>query len=317
MLRRIGSLRPAALPAVIVAVALIRPLDVVAHGDVHDQIVLLSKALEADPHNAILLLRRADLHRLDEDWEAALADCEASAAAAPGDPGPDWVRGRIHLAAGRATEAEASLTRFLMRRPEHVAARVERAVARTRLGRSEDAVADYSRAISLAQAPDPDWYLQRSRLLSAMVPPRLQEATRGLDEGIRKLGPLVVFEDAAADLEVSQGRFEAALQRIDRCARRAGRNERWHLRRGEILAQAGRTPEARAAFEDARSAILRLAPALRRTPAAAELEARLDRAQRALGLPADHPPDPVGAAAKPDCSLPPEPRTPTDSFSQP
>jgi hypothetical protein len=89
-----------------------------------------------------------------------------------------------------------------------------------------------------------------------------------------KIGPVPSLELAALDLEVSLGRHEDALRRIDRLIATSPRNETWVARRGELLAGAGHDEEARQAY----AAALRLIgerPADRRPAPTVALERRL------------------------------------------
>jgi tetratricopeptide (TPR) repeat protein len=101
------------------------------------------------------------------------------------------------------------------------------------------------------------------------------KALEGIEEGIARLGPLVVLQSTALDLEVQLRRYDNALARLDRIASQARRQESWLARRGDILRQAGRPEEAQAAFALALAAIDKLAPAQRNVPAIQDLRTRL------------------------------------------
>ena len=73
--------------------------------------------------------------------------------------------------------------------------------------------------------------------------------------------------------ELSRGRYERALERLERIAAQSPRKEPWLIRRGEILEQAGRTDEARAAYAGALEAIESLPSTRRWNRAAQRLEA--------------------------------------------
>ena len=101
----------------------------------------------------------------------------------------------------------------------------------------------------------------------------IQERT-GLDEGINKLGPLVTLELAAIDLELRRDNYDAALARLDVITAQSERKEMWLVRRGEILSAAGRSEEAREAFNAALTAIDSLPPARRQSKAITALQLR-------------------------------------------
>jgi predicted negative regulator of RcsB-dependent stress response len=102
----------------------------------------------------------------------------------------------------------------------------------------------------------------------------------GLDEGIKRLGPLVTLQLTAIDLELRRRNYNAALARLDEITSQSDRKETWLVRRGEILKLAGRQEEARAAFNAALVAIESLPPQRRQSRAVTTLQLR---ARSALG----------------------------------
>ncbi len=94
----------------------------------------------------------------------------------------------------------------------------------------------------------------------------------GLDEGIARLGPLVTLHSLALDIELRERRRDAALARIERLLGFFPSQEQWLIKRGEILAEAGRVTEARDSIHAGLKAIDSLPPDRRRAKAALELE---------------------------------------------
>ena len=103
-------------------------------------------------------------------------------------------------------------------------------------------------------------------------------ALQGLDEGLERLGQPITLLLYAIDLELELGRHDAALARLDRIASRADRKETWLVRRGEILEQAGRPAEARAAYVAAIEAVQALPATRRGTRAVSRLQTRAEEA---------------------------------------
>lgn len=270
-------MRPArvvpALGAIAFAFAL--PSAAGAHGAVHEQIAVVTRQIALHPTAASLYLKRAELHRFHRDWDAALADFDRCLRLVPGLPIVDFLRGRTLFEAGRPAAARPALDRFISAEPDHGEAFVVRARALAGLGEADAAVRDYTAALERIVEPRPDVYVERARVLAHLEPGRLDEALAGLDEGIRRLGPLIALERPAIDLELAEGRYDAALARVERIAAQADRPEVWLARRGEILRQAGRADEARRAFAAALAAIERSGGRRKRSPATAGLETRL------------------------------------------
>ena len=126
-------------------------------------------------------------------------------------------------------------------------------------------------------------YVERAQALGAAGGTHVDEALRGLDDGIRNLGPIVTLQLATIDLEVKAGRLDAALTRVDKAMAQAPRKEVWLGRRGDILRQAGRNQEAAAAYAAALQSLETLPAARRAVPAMAELEKRIRKSLAEVG----------------------------------
>lgn len=260
----------------IAALALAVAASVLAHGTLDEQIQAVTAQIAQDPSAAPLYLRRGELHRIHEDWDAALADYERAAALAPVDDTIDFLRGRALLQAGAPAPARMALDRYLARHPDHAEALITRARALRALAQFRAAAADYTRAIERLPRPDPDHYLERARIQVAAR--EVKAALAGLDAGIARLGPVPALQLFAIELELKRGRVDAALARLDTVAAQSPRQETWLARRGDILAQAGRRTEARSAYAAALAAIEALPAGARQTKAVIDLEGQVRNA---------------------------------------
>jgi tetratricopeptide (TPR) repeat protein len=271
---------------------------VTAHPEIDQQIADASVQIEADPRNAQLYIRRGELHRIHRQWRAAEKDYRFARKLQPDLAVVDYFIGNLRLEMDRPRQAKKRLDRFLEQQPDHAKARIARARAWVSLGRPLEAAADYSRAIDAYgadQRPDPAHYLGRARALVDAGSEHVDEAVRGLDEGLERLGRPVTLQLYAIELEAGRGRHDAALARLDQIASQADRKETWLVRRGEILESAGRDDEARDAYAAALEAIASL-PATRRGNRAmhrlhAQAEASLERLAASPGSQSADPDD--------------------------
>jgi tetratricopeptide (TPR) repeat protein len=269
--------------ALLAAGAGIVPALALAHGDLHDQIANMDRQIAAQPQSAALYLRRAELHRIHREWDAADLDYAKVLALEPKHPEAAWLRARAWLEAGKSAVALPELDRYIAQFPDHASARLTRARALVAAGRNVQAAADYEAALERLPEPEPDYYLeQRNAQQAAGLSPAAQLA--GIEKGLRRLGPVPSLEDAALDVEVRAKQWEAALARLDRQAAMAARKERWHYRRGLVLAQADRSQHAAAAFRASLEAIDRLPPALRSPRATAVLAEQVGQELKKLGV---------------------------------
>lgn len=246
-----------------------------AHGDLHERILDLTAHIRQSPGKGELYFQRAELHRRHGSAAEALADYDQAARLAPELPDLDLGRGQTFLAAGKTAESLQALDRFLLSHPGHVPAHVARAAAHTQAGHHLAAAEDYNRAIQNARPPEPEYYLARAKALAAAGQGHIDIALTGLEEGLARVGKVLTLELLAVDLEISMKRYEAAIERIERLRKQAGRQEFWLERRGDILQQAGRPKEARLSYQAAFEAIQSRSGRLRATGAAKEIEERL------------------------------------------
>lgn len=246
-----------------------------AHDEPDEQIERLSRKIEGHSIDAELFLARGGLYRMQGHWEAALADFDRAAQLDPHNSAIDFHRGRLYFEAGTYKAAREILDRFLAEHPADVQALMTRARCLRQLGQPLLAASDYSRALAQIAHPAPVLFLERADALAAAGNQHLDAAIAGLDEGIARLGPVVVLQSRAADLEIQAHRYGAVLGRIDHILSAMPRKERWLARRGDVLEQAGRTDEAHASYAEALVAIERLPGHLGKTPAVQELAADL------------------------------------------
>jgi tetratricopeptide (TPR) repeat protein len=80
-----------------------------AHGPLEEQIEKVTAEIARDPTNTQLYVRRGELRRVHEEWDAALADYRRASVLAPADDRIDFLRGRALQEAGRPAQAKAAL----------------------------------------------------------------------------------------------------------------------------------------------------------------------------------------------------------------
>jgi len=258
------------LTGVVILLTLLSPF-ARAHEGLHEQIEAVTVKIRRDPKNASLYLQRGELHRLHRDWRRAVADYDRAGRLQPNLTIVDLGRGKMLFESRRLQHAKVVLDRFLSRQPDHVEGFITRARVLAKMGDRVEAAQDFTQA--LTSTPEPELYLERAQVL-AEDERHIEEALRGLDEGIHRLAPLVTLQLLAIDLESRRKNYDAALSRLDLIAAQSERKEMWLVRRAEILRNAGRIYEARATFKAALVAIEALPPDRRQNRAVTALQLR-------------------------------------------
>lgn len=213
----------------------------VAHPGPHHEIELVTEKLKFSPDDIRLLVQRGFLYRLEENLDASLRDLDRALALAPNDAAVGMHRGLTLSAMGRDEDAERQLTQVALSSESSVVYS-ERGKIRARNGRREEAIADFDKALALD--PDVDLYLERARLLESIG--RLDDASKGLYDALKELGPAVVLIDAAIDIEIKRQSFDSALKLIDEQIARLPVRTEWYLRRASVLEISGRAADAAA-----------------------------------------------------------------------
>lgn len=252
------------------------------HGDMHLQIQEVTQTLEKQPRNASLYVKRADLYRAHGDFDSANADLDRAAALEPRMELLSLARGRLFYEANWPRSSKMALDSFIRSHTNHVEALALRARCLVKMGLRLDGVKDYSLAIAFANEAQPELYLERAQALNDEGAGYYAEAVKGLEDGMKKMGPLVTLQLYAIDLEVKQKDYDSALARLEKAAAASPRKETWLARKGEILQSAGRPGLARDAFQAALKAIGQLPDTRRNVPAMLELEKRIQAVLQAI-----------------------------------
>ncbi|MCI0417107.1 tetratricopeptide repeat protein [bacterium] len=244
------------------------------HDELAEQVQAITLKIRQEPKRADLYFQRGELYRADGHWKQAELDYLRARKLAPNVAAADLGLGLVYLSTNKLNESKNAFDRFLQQYPENAEARVARGHVFRKLNQPMLAVDDYSKA--LAQRPDPEIYIERAKLLAEQN--MLQDALKGLNDGIERLGPVVTLELYAIDLELLLKHYEEALQRIDRIAEQSERKETWLARKGDILFLASRTEEARESYLLALEAIQGLPQSRKNNRYTRELEAKIRHA---------------------------------------
>lgn len=242
-----------------------------AHPELEDALARINAQISAAPSDADLYLTRGELYAQHADATQAEANFLRAAELNPDLPRLDQVRAKLALDRREFREAVVLTDRALARDGNDNIARIYRARAYTALNDRPAALADFQAAFSRLKSVRPELLLE----YSSVLPPT--DAVTRLDEAIAQTGPVPALLFRVLELELSLGRTEAALQRIDRITATSERREIWLKRRGDILAAVGRTREAAAAYVAARAALATLPAWLRESPETANLSTELER----------------------------------------
>ena len=195
-----------------------------------------------------LLLQRADLHRRQSVWDAALLDYQSVASLEPNNIDMAFGRAQLHLDQQQFLKAIEWSTRALHLEPAVTYGRFLHARALLGVGDYDSAATVYSSAMNKLINPRPEHFIELAQIVSADLsnPNSQSNAIAILDNGIEELGNLISLNEFAYELELNAEEREAALLRIDKVLSHNGSLLNWRMQRGELLLELGQLTDARA-----------------------------------------------------------------------
>lgn len=214
-----------------------------AHGDDQVMIEALTEQLLKAPE-AELYLRRGELHRHLQAWEKADTDFVSAGRLDPALVLVDYFRARALLEAGAPARALPLVERYLEKAPDEPEGHFLHGDILAALGRHDEGASQYAEGIRRAPSPRPEHFLRRARFLAAAPAAEPDRIVAAIDEGLKRLGPVIALVDFAIAVELERRNPDGAIARIDQLLTHVPRRERWLARRGEILANCGRRDEA-------------------------------------------------------------------------
>jgi len=180
------------------------------HPDLLVQIDALTAQLGETPDNVALLLKRGDLYRRHQDYEAAATDFDQVAALDPGDPSLDFYRARLEQDTGNPQAADQLFSRYLQLRPGHAKAWKLRGEAGLALGDPLRAAGYFEKAIILTPNPSPELFRLQAMALMAAGEPQWPAAMDSVDLGLERVTVEVTLLGLGTDLSLAQGQTDRA-----------------------------------------------------------------------------------------------------------
>jgi Flp pilus assembly protein TadD len=257
------------------------------HGAYHDVVAELNGRLLATPGDCDLRMKLAAAHVDHGEWQPCLDEIARIEKLAPGRHATGVFMGRSLAGLGRSEEALTVLDAYLAQAPGDQFALVARARVRLKLGQVAGGLEDYRAA--LTNPATAELYVETCEALR-----RNGEGKAALsvaEEGLKacKADPAILL--CAVECAAEVGEVDAALVHLDQLQRVWPRPEPWMQRRAELLTEAGRAAEARAAWRTLHDHLLALPNLERAQPFLVET---LGTCRSALGIEA-----PVGVVAPP------------------
>jgi len=236
-----------------------------AHSDHDVEIDQLGHQLEessaTDTDALSLLLRRADLHRQQAHWQAALADYRAVERIQVDNQRMLLGTAQLYMDQREFLAASQWSERLLSIESDHIQALLVQARAQTGLGNPQRATDTFARAIKLMETPTPEHFLEHAQIvLQTSKENAAAEAIAIVDAGASRLGHPVSLHSFALERELEQGQELAAVERIEKVLARYPVLLLWQLHKAELLLSLQRADEACLTLKNVENKLQQLPP---------------------------------------------------------
>lgn len=201
-----------------------------AHPDIVIQIEGLTEQLDKAPDNVELLLKRGDLYRRHQDYDAAKADFDRVLVISPGEPLLDFYRGRLQQETGYPERADILLQRYLEQFPDH--AKAWKLHAEVKLSLSDPVLAGdfFQQAIELSDSPSPELYRLLIMSQIAAGESREAEAMSSADDALNAYGFDVSILGLGVDMALASGQVGRAKDLISQLPAGLMKLDQWNQR---------------------------------------------------------------------------------------
>lgn len=244
-----------------------------AHLDIDLQIESLDQEIASDMDNAQLYLKRAELQRRHSAWELALQDYAKAEEYGTATNTINFYRGRMYRESGQSNIALPLLNDVLEQEPNHIFALVERAKIASHP--KTQAIADLDLAITLSEQPSPDLFLSRAKLMLADENSNFQDITKGIQQGVEQLGPIVSLIEFGVTSAEAQQEWAAALTMLNELPDILTQSPTWLYKQGQLQENLNENEAAQETYQQALQKINELPASRSNSPAFVELKQQI------------------------------------------
>lgn len=203
-----------------------------AHPGSHEQLRRLSLAIEQQPAEQGLYLKRGALYLASESLQEAAADFTHAEALGPAVlVAYDWAL--YYHQTGNLQRAHTYLNQYLKQFPRSAQAYQARARVALSLKDYPLAAADLQRHIELHPQPHPGSYIAAANILQEIG--QNEEALQLIDSGLNNLGLTPQLQRKAVALEMNRGDLKAAISRLETLRIPLKDNPNWKFEMAELL----------------------------------------------------------------------------------
>ncbi|PHN04753.1 tetratricopeptide repeat protein [Flavilitoribacter nigricans] len=206
-----------------------------AHGDLHEQIQQVTKAIEERPDSAYLYFKRGKLYFHHEDFRECLADLQRAQSLGHHDLIQQLIFAKAHHQLGQPELALSYIDLILADHPHHVNALKTKGRISFDRGNYQTAALAFEQVIAHSIRSIPENYMDACRAWELLGTEQGQNrAIAILEKGIEALGPIISLYEKRTELLINYGRLEEAIAAQQAIIDISQRKEAAYYRMAEI-----------------------------------------------------------------------------------
>lgn len=253
--------------------SLLIPSFLFAHGDIHEQIIQISKRIEKDPNNSALYLKRGQLYVQHKDFDKAEKDYQKVRFLDKKLIITDILMAQLLVKKKQPQKGLPYINTYLQHKNKDVNGLLLRAKIYQQLQKQTLAKQDIKTAFTNLKNPLPKHYILIAEATLLADNSNIAEAIVWLQKGQSQFGFDIVLKEKEIDLLTKSKQYDGALLAIDEVLERFQRKEKWLFQKGQICENANQPKVAIIHYKATLKAIHNLPKRLQMTGKMMELEA--------------------------------------------
>lgn len=231
-----------------------------AHPTHGRRIDILSERISAAPSDPSNYLERGRSFLEVKEWAHAENDFKKAASLDSKSGKPELYLARVFLNQGNSQLALKNVQQALAKNRQFVAALSLLSEVYASQGKFTLATNALKKILLLHPHSGAEVYLSIDQLLERSAGTRFEERVEMLEQGIERLGPLVVLLSKLIELEIERNNPQAALANLALLPPKIGTQPQWLVQKAFLLEKLNRCEESQVALQKARERIDGLHP---------------------------------------------------------
>lgn len=249
-----------------------------SHEGLHQQIAVITQKIEQNPSNDTLYIKRAELYRFHKEIDLAIKDLKKADKLNPSKSLSSIQWAQIYKELHKPDSALMYLNIFEKYFNDLSSAKHLRVDLLEMQNKLDQAIDLQDSILKASTKPRPSDYNQMLRLLEKQKgPDRLQRSLAYIEEGQRKIGYLLMWNQTKLNLYKDYKMYPEALNLLDQMIEEANRKEWLQFKKAEVFEESGDIKQAHIFYLKSLNSIEELPQHLQFNPKVRELKSEIQK----------------------------------------